>query len=98
MAAIVHAGVQGIEEGLSAPEPTEEDLSLLTEDELSSRGFIRLPQTLDTALDRLNDTKIVASWFPKTFTEVYSAHKASEIDHTKDMDTESQCLAYQKTY
>ena len=98
LAAIVHAGVQGIEEGLTAPEPTEEDLSLLTEDELSSRGFIRLPLTLESALERLNDTKIAASWFPETFTEVYSAHKASEIEHLKDMDTDSKCLAYQRTY
>ena len=87
LAAIVHAGVQGIEEGLSAPNPTEEDLSLLTEDELSSRGFIRLPQTLESALERLNETNIIANWFPETFTEVYSAHKASEIEHLKDMDT-----------
>ena len=42
LAAIVHAGAQGIEEGLAAPEPTEEDLSLLSADELAKRGFIRV--------------------------------------------------------
>lgn len=98
LAAIVHAGVQGIEEGLSAPEPTEEDLSLLSADELSARGIQRLPQTLEAALQRMADSKTVSSWFPDTFVPVYCAHKASEVAHVSSMDIAARCLAYEATY
>lgn len=98
LAAIVHAGVQGIEEALPAPEPTEEDLSLLAESALAERGFIRLPQTLEQALVRMAASDIVRSWFPDSFIPVYQAHKASEIAHVAGMDTESQCAAYEATY
>ena len=64
LAAIVHAGAQGIEENLPAPEATEEDLSLLEPDALQERGFIRLPQTLDEALDRLSDSATVRGFEP----------------------------------
>ena len=51
---------------------------------------------LTNFLECLNDTKIAAGWFPETFAEVYSAHKALEIEHLND--PESSCLAYQKTF
>ena len=55
--------MQGIEEGLRSPEPTAEDLSLLSPDKLIERGFIRLPQNLDAALNCMNLNKILRSWF-----------------------------------
>ena len=98
LAAIVHAGVQGIEEGLTAPEPTEEDLSLLSADELTTRGFIRLLETLDAALQRTAESDAVKGWFPETFVSVYRAHKQSEIEHVATMDTDARCAAYEATY
>jgi len=98
LAAIVHAGTQGIEEGLAAPQPTEEDLSMLSAAELKARGFIRLPQSLEVALQRLAESEVASGWFPKTFVPVYRAHKASEIEHLANMDTEAKCAEYEKTY
>jgi len=98
LAAIVHAGVQGIEEGLAAPEPTEEDLSLFSVDELLARGFIRLPQSLETALQCMSQSNTVKGWFPESFLPVYYAHKTSEIEHVADMDTAARCAAYETTY
>ena len=98
LAAVVHAGCQGIEEGLTAPAPTEEDLSLLSPEDLSTRGFIRLPETLQAALDVFASNSIVRGWFPDAFPDVYDAHKASEIAQVADMDVLSQCAAYQETY
>ena len=98
LAAVVHAGVQGIEEGLPAPAPTEEDLSLLSADALAKRGFIRLPQTLEEALDRFKGNAMVTGWFPEVFAPVYIAHKASEIEHLKEMDDDARCQAYEATY
>ncbi|MFA3920596.1 glutamine synthetase family protein [Ruegeria hyattellae] len=98
LAAIVHAGVQGIEEGLEAPEPTEEDLSLLTPTELSDQGYVRLPQSLEKALDLFSANRTVIGWFPEPFARVYTAHKMSEIDHLSEMDNIQRCAAYEKTY
>lgn len=98
LAAVVHAGCQGIEEGLPAPVPTEEDLSLLSPEELAARGFIRLPETLDAALDRFVGNDTVTGWFPNSFAAVYRAHKDSEIAHVADMDTAARCRAYESTY
>ncbi|MEL6520413.1 MAG: glutamine synthetase family protein [Pseudomonadota bacterium] len=98
LAAIVHAGCQGIEDGLAAPVPTEEDLSLLSPDVLADRGFVRLPETLETALDQFIGNPVVTGWFPEAFAPVYLAHKASEIAHLAEMDTAARCAAYEATY
>jgi len=98
LAAILHAGIQGIEEGLTAPVPTEEDLSLLSAQDLAARGYIRLPETLEAALERMTESATVASWFPASFLPVYKAHKMSEIAHLAEMDPSAKCEAYERTY
>jgi len=98
LVAVIHAGCKGIEEGLAAPSPTEEDLSLLSPKELSRRGFVRLPEILEAALDRFVSNTTVSGWFPNTFAEVYKAHKESEIAHLEAMDTEAHCAIYEKAY
>ncbi|HCQ67396.1 MAG TPA: glutamine synthetase [Rhodobacteraceae bacterium] len=98
LAAIVHAGVQGIEDGLTAPAPTEEDLSLLSPEALAARGFIRLPTTLQAALDRFEASPVATGWFPDGFAAVYRAHKQAEIAHLDGMDTAARCAAYEAAY
>ena len=98
LAAIVHAGCQGIEDGLTAPAPTTDDLSLLSAAALAERGFERLPETLDAALKRFAADGVVCGWFPKDFAALYLAHKQAEIDHVKDMTVEQACAAYAQTY
>lgn len=98
LAAIVHAGAQGIEDGLKAPAPTEEDLSLLDTETLQSRGIVRLPETLEAALDAFEASATVTGWFPNDFASVYRAHKDAEIAHLADMDIAACCAAYEATY
>lgn len=98
LAAVVHAGCQGIEDGLTAPAPTEEDLSLLSSKDLAARGYIRLPESLNTALERFAGNATVRGWFPEDFADVYLAHKASEIAHLSEMDVPAQCAAYAESY
>lgn len=98
LAAVVHAGCQGIEEGLRAPAATQDDLSLLSPEELAARGFVRLPETLEAALDAFTGNATVTGWFPEQFADVYRAHKAAEIAHLAEMDTPAKCAAYAETY
>jgi len=98
LAAILHAGIQGIEEDLPPPEATEEDLSLLPAADLESRGFIRLPQTLPEALERFASNSVVTNWFPGQFANVYKLHKEGEMAFLKDMDDPEIFAAYEAAY
>lgn len=98
LAAVVHAGAQGIEEELPAPEPTEIDLSRLSEAELVRRGLSRLPDTLEQALARFEADDLVRSWFPGDFAGVYLAHKRGELAQLRGMDAAARCAAYEAVY
>ena len=98
LAAIVHAGVQGIEEGLAPPEATEEDLALLSPDELARRGYIRLPTSLPDALARFAENATVQSWFEPEFPEVYRKHKEGEMRFLEGMDEAEVHRAYESAY
>ncbi|WP_193176140.1 glutamine synthetase family protein [Oricola nitratireducens] len=98
LAALVHAGAQGIEEGLTAPATTEEDLSSLPAGELEKRGLVRLPQSLDEALRRFEANETVKGWFPGDFPAVYAAHKRGELAFLDGMNQEERCAAYESAY
>lgn len=98
LAAIVHAGAQGIEDALPAPKVTEEDLSVLSPDELEERGYVRLPETLEEALSRFEGNKTVCGWFPTDFSAVYTAHKRGEIAFLKGKEAMERCVAYEEVY
>lgn len=97
-AAIVFAGCQGIRDKIEPPAPTQEDLSLLSAEELAKRGFNRLPQSLSEALEALDKSKIVRSWFGDDFVDVYIAHKKGELEHLKDRDWIEKCNLYKEVY
>ncbi|MEO1192247.1 MAG: glutamine synthetase family protein [Pseudomonadota bacterium] len=98
LAAIVEAGVQGIEEGLSAPAATEADLTTLSREELDEAGLVRLPESLEEALDRLGANPTVTGWFPPGFVDLYRAHKQGELSFLEGMDPAAICAAYEESY
>lgn len=80
------------------PKVTEEDLSVLSTDELETRGYVRLSETLEGAFQRFESNKTVCGWFPDDFASVYVAHKRCEYAYLKDKDTTARCLAYEEVY
>jgi glutamine synthetase len=98
LAAIVHAGAQGIEDDLPVPTDSGEDLSLLSPDALKVRGYIRLPQTLPEALSVFETSREVARWFSSEFVEVYCKHKRGEIAFLEGRDQDGICRAYEEVY
>lgn len=98
LAALVHAGAQGIEEGLPPPAPSEEDLSALPVETLRERGFVRLPETLEAALERLESNATVRGWFAGDFATVYVAHKRGELAFLEGMTDAERCEAYEAVY
>ncbi|MDA4844417.1 glutamine synthetase family protein [Hoeflea poritis] len=98
MAAIVHAGVQGIEEALAQPDATEEDVSILSEQALKEKGLVRLPGTLEDALDAFSSSDIVKDWFSAEFVDVYTRHKKGEMAFLTDKSEAEICAAYEAAY
>lgn len=98
LAAIVHAGVQGIEEGLPVPDATTDDLSLLAPAELAARGYVRLPQSLPEALARFAANATVTGWFPPQFAEVYVKHKQGEMAYLEGRTESEICALYEQVY
>ncbi len=98
LAAVVFAGVAGVEAGLPAPGVTAEDLSLLPDVDLASRGLRRLPTSLDAALKELDASNEVRGWFPESFVDIYIAHKQDEIRTLAGKDDAALCAAYQAAY
>ncbi len=98
LAAIVNAGVQGIEEELDCPDATEEDLSLLSADKLAERGFDRMPQTLGVALEAFRNDEIATGWFPSAFADIYVKHKQGEIAFLEGKTEAEIHSAYEAAY
>jgi len=98
LAAIVHAGVQGIEEELAMPDATAEDLSLLDPSTLAARGYVRLPQSLLEALERFLANQTVAGWFPTGFVDTYAKHKKGEMAFLEGKAQAEICALYEQVY
>ncbi|MDR6265883.1 glutamine synthetase family protein [Roseobacter sp. N2S] len=98
LAAIIHAGCQGIEDHLPAPAVTQQDLSELSPEDLAAKGYVRLPQSLEEALTRFETNETVCGWFPKEFPAVYTAHKRGELSVVQDLDETARCAAYEAVY
>src|SRR5438093_4244193 len=52
-AALLHAGLEGIEKGYELPPPMEQNLYHLTAEQRRERGILGLPETLGEAIDEL---------------------------------------------
>ena len=52
-AALLHAGLEGIENGYELPPPMEQNLYHLTAEQRRERGIVGLPETLGEAIDEL---------------------------------------------
>ena len=58
-AAMLHAGLEGIEHGYECPEPMERNLYELSHDERADRGIEQLPETLGEAIEVLAESDLV---------------------------------------
>jgi glutamine synthetase len=58
-AAMLHAGLEGIEKGYECPEPMEANLYDLTHDEREAKGITQLPETLGEATEELASSELV---------------------------------------
>ncbi len=57
-AALLHAGLEGIEQGYELPEPMEQNLYKLSAEDRKARGIVALPETLGEAIDELAGSEL----------------------------------------
>jgi glutamine synthetase len=98
LAVLVHAGLDGIRNRMEPPAATHEDLSELSAKELTDRGFVRLPTSLEDALAELEKNETVQSWFREPFMDVYLKHKRGELAYLEGMSPQDACKAYEGVY
>lgn len=98
LAALLHAGACGIEQGLATPDATQDDLSNWTETEIAALGYQRLPTSLTDALVAFQSDETVRGWFPEAFVEVYLAHKRGEIAVVEGLTDKQKCARYALVY
>lgn len=98
LGAIVWAGVWGLRAGLAAPEPTGRDPDAMSEEERASLGIVRLPQSLDAALDRLEADVDWRLFLGDDLFGAYLAHKRFEARTLGALPLEEQCERYRLAY
>ena len=79
-AALLHAGLEGIEKGYELPPPMESNLYKLSAEERKERGIVALPETLGEAIDELAGSDLVRRAFGDHIFSNYVKLKRREWD------------------
>jgi glutamine synthetase len=79
-ATLLHAGLEGIEQGYELPEPMETNLYHLTSEQRRERGIVSLPETLGEAIDALAESELARKALGPHIFERYIELKRKEWD------------------
>ncbi|HWH55694.1 MAG TPA: glutamine synthetase family protein [Gaiellaceae bacterium] len=79
-AALLHAGLEGIEQGYELPEPMETNLYHLTPEQRRERGIVSLPETLGEAVDELAQSEVARKALGPHIFDRYVELKRKEWD------------------
>jgi glutamine synthetase len=93
-AALLHAGLEGIERGYELPEPMETNLYHLTAEQRRERGIVSLPETLGEAIDELSRSDLAQKALGPHIFDRYVELKRSEWDEYRVQLTEWELARY----
>jgi glutamine synthetase len=79
-AALLQAGLEGIEQGYELPDPMETNLYHLTPEQRRERGIVSLPETLGEAIDELSGSDLMRKALGPHIFERYVELKRKEWD------------------
>jgi glutamine synthetase len=79
-AALLHAGLEGIEKGYDLPSPMEQNLYHLTAEQRRERGILALPETLGEAIDELSTSELARRALGQHIFDRYVEIKRKEWD------------------
>jgi glutamine synthetase len=99
LAAILRAGLSGVAERRPAPEPTVEvDPGAMTAAERAARGIVRLPESLDAALEALDADATFRALLPRRFVDAYRTNREAEATVAAGWDDATLCARYAAVY
>ena len=98
VAAVIAAGLAGIEDGLTLPEPIQDEPGSWPDDERERRGVHRLPQTADEAIAALERSASVRAALGDELVGAWTAVRRGDADATKDMSPEDVVAAHRYRY
>jgi glutamine synthetase len=87
-AALLHAGLEGIEKGYELPDPMETNLYHLTAEQRKERGITSLPETLGEAIDELSESELAKKALGPHIFDRYIELKRKEWDEYRVQLTE----------
>jgi glutamine synthetase len=93
-ATLLHAGLEGIEQGYELPDPMETNLYHLTPEQRKERGIVSLPETLGEAVDELAGSELVRKALGPHIFDRYVELKRSEWDEYRVQLTEWELKKY----
>ena len=93
-ATLLHAGLEGIEQGYELPEPMETNLYHLTAEQRKERGIVSLPETLGEAVDALSGSELVRKALGPHIFDRYVELKRKEWDEYRVQLTEWELDKY----
>jgi glutamine synthetase len=93
-AALLHAGLEGIEQGYELPDPMETNLYHLTAEQRKERGIVSLPETLGEAVDALAGSELVRKALGPHIFDRYVELKRAEWDEYRVQLTEWELKKY----
>jgi glutamine synthetase len=79
-AALLHAGLEGIEKGYELEDPMDSNLYHLTAEERRERGIVSLPETLGEAIDEFSSSELMRRAFGDHIFDNYVKLKRKEWD------------------
>ncbi|HCI86155.1 MAG TPA: glutamine synthetase [Dehalococcoidia bacterium] len=91
---LLAAGLDGIENKLSLPEPLEEDVFQMSDSELSERGVTRLPRTLDEAIRLAENSQLLEKALGSTVVDNFLANKRLEWQEFSSTVTDYELSRY----
>jgi glutamine synthetase len=93
-AALLHAGLEGIEQGYELPDPMETNLYHLTAEQRRERGIVSLPETLGEAIDELSLSELARKALGPHIFDRYVELKRGEWDEYRVQLTEWELGKY----
>jgi glutamine synthetase len=96
-AALLHAGLEGIEQGYELPDPMETNLYHLSPEQRRERGIVSLPETLGEAIDELAASELARRALGKHIFDRYVEIKRKEWEEYRVQLTKWELDRYLST-
>src|SRR3954469_23028967 len=93
-ACLLHAGLEGLQQGYELPEPMETNLYHLTPEQRRERGIVSLPETLGEAIDELSQSALAKRALGDHIFDAYVRLKRKEWDEYRIQLTDWEMKKY----